>query len=141
MEESPANGARTLNPHLAKRKEPRMYRLHVNPLWEQRLEEAAHDFLVDIAREIYVDMCKYVPVDTGALLNDLDYEVNGLHARIGAKTLPYALFVEEGTKPHVINAKAGGLYWEGASHPVNSVNHPGSTATWFMRRALYQKRG
>ncbi|WP_328494106.1 HK97 gp10 family phage protein [Streptomyces sp. NBC_00414] len=120
---------------------PKNYRLRVNPGWPKHVEEAGHDFLTRIAREIHRDMVRYAPVETGRLRNDLDWEVNGLEARIGARTLKYAIFVEEGTSPHPIKAKAGGaLNWEGAQHPVNEVNHPGSRAQWFMRRALYQKR-
>lgn len=117
------------------------YDLDVNPRWPQGLRRAANQFLTEIAREVHRDMVRYAPVETGRLRNDLDWEVNGLKARVGAKTVPYAIYVEEGTKPHTIDAKSGGaLNWAGAEHPVNSVNHPGTTATYFMRRAVYQKR-
>lgn len=117
------------------------YELDVNPQWPQKLKGAARQFLTEIAREVHKDMVRYAPVESGRLRNDLDWEVNGLKARVGARSVPYAIFVEEGTRPHSINAKAGGaLNWEGSDHPVNSVNHPGATATYFMRRAVYQKR-
>lgn len=117
------------------------YEIDVNPNWPKHLEAAAHDFLKHIAREVHRDMVRNAPVNTGRLRNDLDWEVNGLKARVGARTVDYAIFVEEGTSPHTIKAKSGGaLAWEGAEHPVNSVNHPGANATYFMRRALYKKR-
>lgn len=116
-------------------------RIDVNPAWPSWLREQAQDFLRDIARDVHRDMVKYCPVDTGRLRNDLDWEVNGLTARIGARTVTYAILVEEGASPHTIKAKsANALSWPGASHPVNKVNHPGTQASWFMRRALYQKR-
>ena len=117
------------------------YELHVNPYWPQKLRGAAKQFLTETARAVWKDMVRYAPVNSGRLRSDLDWEVNGLEARVGARTVPYAIWVEEGTHPHLIKAKAGGaLNWEGAEHPVNSVNHPGATASYFMRRALYQKR-
>ena len=117
------------------------YDIDVSPNWPKHLEAAAHDFLSRIAREVHRDMVRNAPVKTGRLRNDLDWEVNGLKARVGARTVDYAIFVEEGTSPHSIKAQTGGaLSWDGAEHPVNSVNHPGSDASYFMRRALYKKR-
>lgn len=37
----------------------------------------------------------------------------------------YGIYLEKGTAPHTIVGNPC-LYWEGASHPVRSVNHPGS---------------
>jgi hypothetical protein len=48
-----------------------------------------------------------------------------------------AAILERGTPPHIIeprNAKA--LSWPGARHPVARVNHPGTPAYHFLRRAL-----
>jgi len=117
------------------------YEIDVSPNWPKHLEAAAHDFLRQVAREVHRDMVRYAPVETGRLRNDLDWEVNGLTARIGARSVDYAIFVEEGTSPHLIKAhKGGALNWEGAQHPVNHVDHPGTRATYFMRRATYKKR-
>ena len=117
------------------------YDVDVSPNWPKNLRRAAQQFLTEIAREVHRDMVRYAPVETGRLRNDLDWEVNGLKARVGARTVPYAIFVEEGTGPHIIKAKAGGaLNWEGVEHPVNTVHHPGTRATYFMRRAVYKKR-
>lgn len=39
----------------------------------------------------------------------------------------YGVGLELGTAPHLIVPKsAKALYWDGASHPVKKVNHPGS---------------
>ncbi|MCW0826092.1 hypothetical protein OKS01_17595 [Clostridioides difficile] len=39
----------------------------------------------------------------------------------------YGLYLEKGTGPHVIEARPRSyLFWDGASHPVKKVNHPGS---------------
>lgn len=39
----------------------------------------------------------------------------------------YGIYLEKGTSPHTITGNPY-LYWEGASHPVKVVNHPGSRA-------------
>ena len=46
-----------------------------------------------------------------------------------AHGMKYGRFLEEGTAPHVIRPKnKKALFWEGASHPVRQVNHPGTKA-------------
>lgn len=74
-----------------------------------------------------------VPFKTGRLLQSFTAQ----YARLQARWQPnvrYAIFVHEGTKPHIIlpvNKKA--LYWKGAAHPVRKVNHPGGRANPFMK--------
>lgn len=109
---------------------------------DKHLEEEAHDYLDHIASEILMDAKRYVPVDSGALLDDLDKEVTGLTAAIGAKTLEYSVYVELGTRPHMIRpTQAKALYWVGAPHPVKSVSHPGTAPHPYLAPALYKKRG
>ncbi len=74
-----------------------------------------------------------VPFRTGRLLQSFIPEFGRLQSR-WSPTVKYAIFVHEGTKPHVIlpvNKKA--LYWQGAAHPVRKVNHPGTQPRPFMR--------
>ncbi|GAX54742.1 HK97 gp10 family phage protein [Streptomyces olivochromogenes] len=120
-----------------------MGRVEWEPDWEAKIDHSVSDFLEEVAKDVLKDMQVYVPKDTGRLLNDLDYEVHGLSARIGAKTAPYAYYVEVGTRPHLITPNGkGALSWEGAEHPVNEVNpHPGTTPTNFMKKSLYKSRG
>lgn len=43
--------------------------------------------------------------------------------------VPQALFLEEGTRPHIIRPRhKKALFWEGAAHPVSFVRHPGTPA-------------
>ena len=54
---------------------------------------------------------------------------------------PYALYVHEGTRPHVIRARRAAalvFYWEkvGAVVAFRQVNHPGTRAQPFLRDAL-----
>ena len=47
------------------------------------------------------------------------------------------IYVTEGTAPHKIRPRTkGALYWEGAPHPVLSVNHPGTRANPFHLAGL-----
>lgn len=109
--------------------------------WEEKVDHEVSKFMKRIADEVLDDMRAGCPVDTGELLADLDAEVNGKEARIGAKSVPYAIYVEEGVGPHVIrpNDKEA-LHWAGAAHPVNEVHHPGMEGTHFMKHALYIAR-
>ncbi len=63
--------------------------------------------------------------------------VRGLAAVQVINDDPKAVWIEHGTRPHVIEAKdAGALFWEGARHPVRRVNHPGTPAMHVLRNAL-----
>lgn len=73
---------------------------------------------------------------------DLGRDEEGLHADIGT-TVDYALYVEFGTKPHIIeshgpyplrNRKTGQVFGR-------RVRHPGTTAQPFLRPALDSIRG
>jgi len=51
-------------------------------------------------------------------------------------SLSYAGFVHDGTAPHIIQAHGGGLFWEGAAHPVMLVHHPGYKGNPFLTNAV-----
>lgn len=75
-----------------------------------------------------------VPWRTGNLVQSFGngITIGRLIARI-SPTARYAVYVHEGTKPHVIKPKTGkALFWPGASHPVRSVKHPGTKPNRFM---------
>lgn len=76
-----------------------------------------------------------VPVKTGATADKLSIEqratLGNLTARVGFNGDQVALYLEKGTRPHVIvarNAKA--LRWQegGVARFARSVNHPGTKA-------------
>lgn len=118
-----------------------MARVEMTPGWGDKLDHEVSKYVEKLAKEVHADMVATVPRDSGRLANDLDWEVNGTTARIGAKTVPYAYYVEVGTRPHTITPNsAGALNWAGAEHPMNSVDHPGTVGTHFMRKALYKAR-
>lgn len=113
----------------------------------ERLREAAAHTLARIGEEIAADMRRAAPVDTGRLKDSIETgpveRGQGFRARIKiwART-PYAVFVELGTRPHVIRAKNASVLAdveEGEFFgPV--VNHPGTKPNPFMRSSLYRKR-
>ncbi len=78
------------------------------------------------------------PVDTGRLRSSITWRITlgagGLNAIVGTN-VAYAVFVHEGTRPHVIRGNPW-LYWKGAAHPVRQVNHPGTRANRFLVNAL-----
>lgn len=78
------------------------------------------------------------PKDTGRLSQSITWKITvsglGLDAIVGTN-VEYAVYVHEGTRPHVIEGKPW-LYWKGAAHPVRRVNHPGTRAHRFLVDAL-----
>jgi hypothetical protein len=121
-----------------------MSRVDWVPGWYERVDHEVDKFMEKIAKDVYHVMMVKVPVRTGHLKEDLDWEYNKATktARVGAVSVPYAIYVEEGTKPHLIepNDPKKALWWVGAQHPVYKVNHPGATATHFMKESLYSER-
>ena len=82
----------------------------------------------------------YAPKRTGALAASVSYVMapDGESALIYA-TAPYAAFMEDGTKPHVIEARnAKALRFRGRTGFVfrKRVNHPGTKAYRFMERGI-----
>lgn len=110
--------------------------------WEQKLDREITKFVEHLASDVLKDMRIHCPVDTGELLADLDAEVHGKVARIGARSVPHAIYAEEGAGPHIIEPNVkNALWWVGLAHPVNLVHHPGMEGTHFMKKALYKERG
>lgn len=83
---------------------------------------------------------------------DMGRDVIGVYADISspARTArdnaPYGLFMEVGTRPHIIRPKRpdGWLrWWDGAGrvHFARVVHHPGTRPYAYLRRALAQLRG
>ena len=97
----------------------------VNKAVSQEIEKTAHR-IERQAKEL-------APIDTGELRRSITTEGSGLDYEIGTN-LEYSEYIEDGTSPHIINGNPY-LYWEGASHPVRRVNHPGNKAYLYMETA------
>lgn len=79
-------------------------------------------------------------VDTGRYRASISWRLGqdgqGLFAEIGSK-VPYARFLEEGTRPHTIRPRTKkALAWKTARHPVKLVHHPGTKPYRVLVRAL-----
>lgn len=81
-----------------------------------------------------------VPWKTGNLVQSFGVVRGRLYASIApgrGTPAKYAIFVHEGTAPHVITPKKGkALFWKGAKHPVRSIKHPGTKPNRFIPRIL-----
>ena len=97
----------------------------INKAVSQEIEKTAHR-IERQAKEL-------APVDTGELRRSITTEGSGLDYEISTN-LEYSEYIEDGTSPHIINGNPY-LYWEGASHPVRRVNHPGNKAYLYMETA------
>lgn len=97
----------------------------INKAVSQEIEKTAHR-IERQAKEL-------APIDTGELRRSITTEGSGLDYEIGTN-LEYSEYIEDGTSPHIINGNPY-LYWEGASHPVRRVNHPGNKAYLYMETA------
>jgi hypothetical protein len=107
---------------------------------DAHLGPAINDLMDLLGGMVEHDAKAFAPKKTGRLAQSIHHEVNDGVFRVGSN-LDVALWMEEGTRPHVIrprNAKA--LMWPGADHPYALVNHPGTRPSPFLRPALWIKR-
>ena len=75
------------------------------------------------------------PADTGALRDSIHVTGSDWTFHVQPGTPMYDLYMEEGTRPHIIEGNPW-LYWEELAHPVHSVNHPGTQPYKYMEEAL-----
>jgi len=83
----------------------------------------------------YASMSSRAPVRSGQLLGSIREEMRGLEATVGP-TVPYALYVEYGTSPHVITpvfSRVLRFEVEGRVVFTPIVRHPGTKPQPFIR--------
>ena len=98
------------------------------------INKAVANELDDTAHKVERQAKELVPIDTGALRSSISTSGGGLDYSITAST-PYAKYIEDGTRPHVITGNPY-LRWDGQINgPVKSVNHPGNRAYKYMETA------
>lgn len=101
-----------------------------------KVKDAVKKSTLNVSRYAKENITKNGNVDTGYLRNSIHTKVTALEGVVSTN-VKYARAIEEGSKPHIIRAKNKKyLYWNGASHPVKQVNHPGTRAYPFMQPAL-----
>lgn len=124
-------------------------RVNIDKALEAGLKKGAkivvEEFVKALERSVLVvqGLAKQLaPVRTGTLRRSISRRVTGVKGVVGSN-LKYAAIQEFGgtTGPHVIRPKnKKALFWPGATHPVKSVNHPGSKIKpkRYLRGALEQ---
>ena len=75
------------------------------------------------------------PKDTGALQDSIHVTGKDWVFHVQPGTPMYDLYMEEGTKPHIIEGNPW-LYWDELEHPVHLVHHPGTQPYKYMEEAL-----
>jgi hypothetical protein len=120
-----------------------MAKAHVRMLksGQVRIERLGDDATRKVTREVFREIKRRVPVDTGELLDSLGMSV--VHGTgIITVTAEHWAAVEYGTKPHII--RSGGDYSlrnrETGQSFGKVVHHPGTPAQPYIRPAVYKKR-
>jgi len=114
----------------------------LNKLSISELEEAKRKMLTATAIIIQWVAKKEAPVDKWILRKSIQYTIYPNHWLVYSP-LSYAVFVHEGTKPHIIRAvKKKSLYREKAwvGYFAKSVKHPWTKANPFFTRAVEQTK-
>lgn len=100
-----------------------------------------------VGQEIIKDSKRYLEQNGNIDTKKLYGSIKGRYAMLGAKghnylvkaSAKHAIYIEEGTRPHIIKAKnAKALRFFSGDKPVfvKQVNHPGTKASPFMEPAL-----
>lgn len=94
-----------------------------------------------VALEMWGNMRREAPVDTGRLAGSFQLEGRGLGYAI-VSGVEYAGAVLTGTQPHIIVPRTKqALWWQGAAHPVKRVQHPGTAGNDYVGRAWNRTQG
>lgn len=94
-----------------------------------------------IQREAKENLKANKSVKTGHLRRMVATKISDTEGEIHTSNVKYARYVEEGTRAHIIRAKKKKyLYWEGASHPVKQVKHPGSAKKPYLIPAFEKEK-
>jgi len=104
-------------------------------LVSQGIDEAAKRLIQRLADYAEAEMRNRAPVRTGVLRASIQKTVGEKEAQIGP-TVPYAMFVEYGTRPHEIrpvNARALRFEMGGGTVFATLVRHPGTRPQPFIR--------
>ena len=95
-------------------------------------------FLYSVGNSVRNSLIRRVPVDTGELKNSISFKVDG--KGISFFMSEHGLYVEHGTKPHLITPKvAKSLHFKSGGQDVFAkvVHHPGTRPQPFIRNTFY----
>lgn len=109
--------------------------------YDEEIQKVIKKNAFAIQRNAKKNLEKNGSVDTGHLRRMVATKISRGEGEIHTSNVKYGIFVEKGTKAHIIRAKNKKyLYWEGASHPVKQVNHPGSKEKPFLIPAFEKQK-
>jgi len=106
-----------------------------------KLQQAKEQGMNYATQEMVRVLMQNSPVDHGLLKSWFVDSMSADEASIKSPAY-YAKWVNDGTGPYTItpvNAKA--LYWDGASHPVKVVHHPGIQGRHFVEDSIEDVSG
>lgn len=89
----------------------------------------------EVGEPLVKEMQRVAPVDTGNLRSNIRMIHSHLKVSVGPIGVGYTVYVVEGTKPHEIKAKNGGVLafqMGGTMVYAKKVNHPGTKPNTFM---------
>ena len=108
---------------------------------QDKIQRAVNKSALSIEKQAKSNLTANGSVKTGHLRRHTVAQIGRLEATIHTSNIKYAPWVEKGTGAHTIKPKRKkALYWQGASHPVKSVRHPGSSAKPFLIPAFKQEK-
>ena len=108
---------------------------------QDKIQRAVNKSALSIEKQAKSNLTANGSVKTGHLRRHTVAQIGRLEATIHTSNIKYAPWVEKGTGAHTIRPKRKkALYWQGASHPVKSVRHPGSAAKPFLIPAFKQEK-
>lgn len=99
-----------------------------------KLEKAISEEIEQTAYKIERTAKELVPVDTGTLRRSITTEGVNLEYDVFTN-VEYAHYMEYGTSPHRIEGRPY-LFWDGATHPIKSVMHPGTKPYLYITTAF-----
>jgi hypothetical protein len=114
------------------------YAVVSNPQVHAVFRRLTEPWLVIVGNRVLAEASARCNVDTGTLRASLYLSMETLGFKVGS-TLPYAVFVHEGTRPHTIRPNAAKvLRFKGAGGIVfaREVHHPGYKGNPFLREAM-----
>ena len=108
---------------------------------QDKIQQAVNKSGLSIERQAKSNLTANGSVKTGHLRKSIACKTGRLEATIHTSNVKYAPWVEKGTGAHTIRPKRKkALYWAGASHPVRSVRHPGSSAKPYLIPAFEKEK-
>ena len=108
---------------------------------ETGIRKAIQKSCLSIKKEAIQNITSNESIKTGHLRRSIAFKTTMTEGIVHTSNVKYARVVEDGSKSHIIRAKnKKALYWQGASHPVKQVKHPGTKAKPYLIPAFEDEK-